>query len=139
MVHVVDRFLQAALPATTTEKACGASQLPSSSLKREAKTACERAVKTVETPHQKPVGIGPHRSDAEIRLTMSLGLYKCSATAIIGSTETVRTAIQWGLAFGEDDANHMRGSVRGESEMGENMTYLKDSLSRPLQSSRWQG
>ncbi|KIJ08220.1 hypothetical protein PAXINDRAFT_120485 [Paxillus involutus ATCC 200175] len=62
MVHIVDRFIQAALPATTPERAILFKMfpflwripdwVPGSSLKREAKTSCEWAVKTAETPYQ---------------------------------------------------------------------------------------
>ncbi|KIK75255.1 hypothetical protein PAXRUDRAFT_18423 [Paxillus rubicundulus Ve08.2h10] len=62
MVYILDRFLGAALPATTPEKAILFKMfpflwripdwLPGSFLKREAKTACEWSVKAVETPYE---------------------------------------------------------------------------------------
>ncbi|KIJ07216.1 hypothetical protein PAXINDRAFT_90779, partial [Paxillus involutus ATCC 200175] len=62
MVHIIDRFIQAVLPATTPKKAVLLKMfpflwripdwLPGSSLSREAKTAYEWGVKTVEIPYQ---------------------------------------------------------------------------------------
>ncbi|KAF8837335.1 cytochrome P450 [Paxillus ammoniavirescens] len=111
IVHIIDRFIQAALPATTPEKAVLLKMfpfllrvpdwLPGSSIKREAKVTCEWAVKTVETPYQyaqkwmglsavsarKPKFDEPYRSD------YTTALKHASASAIIGSTETTSSAI----------------------------------------------
>ncbi|KIK75722.1 hypothetical protein PAXRUDRAFT_473436 [Paxillus rubicundulus Ve08.2h10] len=62
MVHIFDSFLQASLPATTLGKVILFKMfpflwripdwLPGSSLKHEAKTACEWSVKVIETPYE---------------------------------------------------------------------------------------
>ncbi|KIJ11835.1 hypothetical protein PAXINDRAFT_15289 [Paxillus involutus ATCC 200175] len=120
MVHILDRFISAVLPATTPENAvllkmfpflwCIPDWLPGSSLKREAKTACEWAVKTVETPYQYAQErmdanrdpsfsmVSDHiarmqKFDEPYRSDYTSALKDASATAIIGSTGTTSSTI----------------------------------------------
>ncbi|KIJ08218.1 hypothetical protein PAXINDRAFT_102650 [Paxillus involutus ATCC 200175] len=100
MVHIVHRFLQASMPAMTAKKVLLLKMfpfservlhipdwLPGSSIKREARTTSDLAIKMVEIPYQYAKG----RTEAKQQLTLSMrrsdytkALKYASATAILG-------------------------------------------------------
>ncbi|KAF9241412.1 cytochrome P450 [Melanogaster broomeanus] len=112
MIHIVDRFLQASIPAIAPEKAILLKifpfhWLPGSSLKLEARTGYEWGIKMVETPYQyvqkrmeaateRPIVsmVSDHitrmqECDNTTRSEYESALKHASATAFLGSAETV--------------------------------------------------
>ncbi|KIJ11836.1 hypothetical protein PAXINDRAFT_171580 [Paxillus involutus ATCC 200175] len=158
MVHIVDRFLQAALPATSPEKAVLLKVfpfllripdwLPGSSLKREAKTTCEWAVKTVETPYQyaqERMEASRHPSfsmvldhiarmqkfDEPYRSDYTTALKHASASAVIGSTETTSaTILMFTLAMVQNPHVWKRAQAEIETVLG--MDRLPGFEDRPF-------
>ncbi|KIK79319.1 hypothetical protein PAXRUDRAFT_283227 [Paxillus rubicundulus Ve08.2h10] len=120
MVHTVDDFIHAALPATTPEKAVLYRMfpflwripdwLPGTSLKREAKTSCDCGVNMVETPfryaqkhmetNQDPTFsvVSDHTAriqqyDEPYRSDYMKALKHASSTALLASTQTTTSTI----------------------------------------------
>ncbi|KIJ11837.1 hypothetical protein PAXINDRAFT_15291 [Paxillus involutus ATCC 200175] len=158
MVHIIDRSIHAILPATTPENAVLLKVfpfllripdwLPGSSLKREAKTASEWAVKMVETPYQ----YAQERMEASRDPTISMvsnhiarmqkldepyrsdyrnALKHASASAIIGSTETTSSAILiFTLAMVQNPHVWKRAQAEIDAVLG--MDRLPDFEDRPF-------
>ncbi|KAF8842616.1 cytochrome P450 [Paxillus ammoniavirescens] len=120
MVHIVHRFLQASMPAITVEKALLLKMfpfllhipdwLPGSSLKRQARTSRDWAIKAVEIPYQyvqKQMETGQHpafsmvsdhitrmqKYDEPYRSQYTKALKHASVSAVLGSAETTSAAL----------------------------------------------
>ncbi|KIJ11833.1 hypothetical protein PAXINDRAFT_33646, partial [Paxillus involutus ATCC 200175] len=154
MVHILDRFISAVLPATTPENAVLLKMfpfllripdwLPGSSIKREAKTASEWAVKAVETPYQ----YAQERMEASQHPTFSMvsdhiarmqkfdepyrsdytgALKDASATAIIDQTSS--TMLMFTLAMVQNP--HVWKRAQAEIDTVTGMDRLPDFEDRP--------
>ncbi|KAF9228928.1 cytochrome P450 [Gyrodon lividus] len=157
MVHIVDRFLQASVSVITPEKAILLKVfpfllripdwLPGSSLKREARSSYELAVKMIETPYQyvqkrmeasqKPIlsMVSDHitrmqKYDESYRFKYTSALKHASATAFIGSSETTSSALMvFTLAMVENP--HVCKRVRAAIDAVVGMGRLPDFDDRP--------
>ncbi|KAF8837245.1 cytochrome P450 [Paxillus ammoniavirescens] len=154
MVHLVDRFLQATAPAITAKRVALLTMfpfllhipdwLPGSSLKREARFACDCAIKMVETPYQyakrrmeasqQPAFsmVSDHiarmqKFDEPYRSGYTTALKHASATAIIESTSS--TLRSFTLAMVENPRVWKRAQAEIDAVIG--MDRLPDFGDRP--------
>ncbi|KIK91718.1 hypothetical protein PAXRUDRAFT_148866 [Paxillus rubicundulus Ve08.2h10] len=158
MVHILDRFISAFLPATTPENAVLLKMfpfllripdwLPGSSIKRGAKTACEWAVKTVETPYQYAQErmeasrqpsfsmVSEHiarmqKFDEPYRSDYTSALKDASATAIIADgAQTTSTVLMFTLAMVQNPRVWKRAQAEMDAVLG--MERLPDFEDRPF-------
>ncbi|KIJ14780.1 hypothetical protein PAXINDRAFT_12350 [Paxillus involutus ATCC 200175] len=157
MVHIVDRFLQATLPAITAKRMVLFRMfpfllhipdwLPGSSLKREARFACDCAINMVETPYQyakrrveasqQPTFsmVSDHiarmqKFDEPYRSDYATTLKHASATAIIGSSESTSSTLRsFTLAMVENPHVWKRAQAEIDAVVG--MGRLPDFGDRP--------